>query len=142
MSHVLVCEVCTNEFESMRANKMTCSYTCSRKRLAQRKHISIAALDNSDVRENVQHRNRGAWAEALAISWLMTHGYDVFTNVSAHGPIDLITYKEKAVTLVDVKTTQKQGGRRILTPEQESIGVRLLLVTPDGAVAWAAAPVG
>jgi hypothetical protein len=32
----------------------------------------------------------GARSELIACEWLLAQGYEVFRNVSAHGPIDII----------------------------------------------------
>lgn len=97
----------------------------------------------------------GAVSELAACSWLISQGYEVFKNVVASGPIDLVAIKDGVAMLIDVKTAllnrDKQGratGLHRSTPRknQKSIGIRMLYVTRcgrcffdddvDGAVAY------
>lgn len=89
-----------------------------------------------------RHRNhnkhRGAISEMIACSYLLEQGYEVFRNVSAHGAIDLIAIKNSEVHYFDVKTAAVRGDGSALSPklttEQHRIGVKPLMVLPDGSV--------
>jgi len=51
-------------------------------------------------------KHRGALAEIKAVAFLLERGYEVFRNVSAHGPADLVAYDpvDGRILLIDVKT--------------------------------------
>jgi hypothetical protein len=86
------------------------------------------------VIEDIQHRHKGALGEMIAISFLLGAGYEVFRNISQHGPMDLVAYKDGIMTPIDVKT--KNVMRNIAlscTAEQFSIGVKFIIVSPDGS---------
>ena len=85
--------------------------------------------------EGRQKFRRGAWAEHVAILWLLANGYDVYKNVCSHGPIDMIATKGDEVLRLDVKT-QADAVRTpmALTDEQIALGIQLLSVTKDGLV--------
>jgi len=68
-------------------------------------------------------KHKGALAELKASSWLLSKGFEVFRNVSPHGPVDIVALnpKTKETILIDVKTTpsteqkKERGGIRILS---------------------------
>lgn len=79
----------------------------------------------------IKDKHKGCIGELIAISWLLEQGYDVFENVSTHGEADLVAIKNGVITLIDVKGSsddegKKKGGQ--LTPKQKSMNVRCLLV--------------
>lgn len=51
-------------------------------------------------------KHKGARSELRAAAWLLTRGYEVFRNVSQHGPVDLVALDLKADVMmkIDVKT--------------------------------------
>lgn len=55
---------------------------------------------------NVPRKHKGALSELRASAWLLEQGYEVFRNVSAHGPIDIIARHPETgeLLLLDVKT--------------------------------------
>jgi hypothetical protein len=79
---------------------------------------------------------RGARNEMIATVWLMGHGYQVFRNVSAHGPIDLIGLKNGIFEYFDVKknikTSEGETTRIRVKVDQARLGVKILSVFPDG----------
>jgi Holliday junction resolvase-like predicted endonuclease len=93
-------------------------------------------------------KHRGAHAELIAASWLLTQGYEVFRNVSPHGVADIIAinFETGERLLIDVKSTYF-GGYKIATGEfvqvetmtkkpsedQRRHGVRILFVMRDGS---------
>ena len=94
-------------------------------------------------------KHKGAWAEAIAKAYLLKMGFEVFENVSAHGPIDFIAMAPSSGDLAkfDVKlasvrrnyvydgfanTSLRFQTRR--TAEQKELCVQLLHVTPGGNV--------
>ncbi len=96
------------------------------------------------MEHTVEAKHRGPYSELLASAWLLEKGFEVFRNASDRGPVDLIALKDGAVTFIDVKTAQitidKFDVLRVHAPrlskEQEKLGVRALLVTPDGVCDW------
>lgn len=58
---------------------------------------------------NIPIKHKGAHAELRASAWLLSQGYEVFRNVSQHGPVDIIALNPKtlAFILIDVKTRYK-----------------------------------
>lgn len=92
----------------------------------------------------VPQKHRGAWAELVAVAWLLERGYEVFRNVSSCGPVDIVALKGGETVLIDVKflsvemlTSKAKAGQarsipKLLKPEQAKIGVELLYVGPDG----------
>lgn len=86
----------------------------------------------------------GARNEMQATVWLLNHGYQVFRNVSAHGPIDLIGMKDGVFTYFDVKMAYRSIGTETrcvrITEKQAEIGVQLILVFDDGFIEIDATP--
>lgn len=81
----------------------------------------------------IHQKHRGAHNELLAAVWLLSRGYEVFRNVSAHGPVDLIAMRNGEVFKIDVKSCDRfPRGTPQLTNEQRALGVKLLAVYPDG----------
>jgi hypothetical protein len=79
-----------------------------------------------------QWHHQGAVSELRAAIWLLNQGYEVFRNVSAHGPMDLVAIKGQEILRLDVKTLEKHISSFKLTPEQGVIGVLPLNVSKDG----------
>jgi len=73
------------------------------------------------------NKHKGASSELIACSWLMDQGYEVFRNVCSHGPADLVAWRDGEILLIDVKSQLSS-----LTSEQMGMGVRRLVVMPDG----------
>jgi Holliday junction resolvase len=71
---------------------------------------------------------RGAHSELTACSWLISQGYEVFRNVSNHGPADIVAIKDGKCFLFDVKT----GCVTTVTQEQHDLGIGLINVLHDG----------
>lgn len=80
----------------------------------------------------------GAYNELVATVWLLKQGYDVFRNISAHGPIDLIAVNRISgeTILFDVKACDYSlaGEPRFskLSEPQVHLGVKCLGVFPEG----------
>lgn len=47
---------------------------------------------------------KGAVSELIAATWLLNQGYQVFRNVSAAGPFDLVALRPGETIYIDVKT--------------------------------------
>ena len=77
----------------------------------------------------------GASSQLRAELWLLEQGYEVFRNVSAHGPIDIIAVKDDQILKLDVKTVRSVSPNSAvrLKPDQEAQGVKALLVKADGS---------
>ena len=80
---------------------------------------------------SIDRTERGTYCEVVACAWLLKNGYDVFRNVSPHGPIDLVAVKEGVSLFFDVKSATT--GFPSKTLEQHRLGVRILSVRPDGS---------
>jgi Holliday junction resolvase-like predicted endonuclease len=96
-------------------------------------------------------KHRGAHSELIATTYLLSLGYDVFRNVSAHGLADLIAvnYETGEKVLIDVKSSisgayKTSDGREVPyervtakgSPEQEKAGVKLLHVLRNSECVW------
>jgi Holliday junction resolvase-like predicted endonuclease len=87
--------------------------------------------------------NIGCQSEHLAIAWLLKGGYEVFKNVCAVGPVDIVAMdRNGAMAKIDVKTATSQDERaphprRSVEPKQQALGVRVVLVYGDGSCKWA-----
>jgi hypothetical protein len=77
----------------------------------------------------VEHKHKGARSELLACVWLLEQGYEVFRNVSACGPMDLIAIKDGVTLFLDVKTRDEYPGATSISQDQAARGVGLLIVT-------------
>ena len=92
-------------------------------------------LGSGYIRDN--HLQTAAWAESCAVRYFLGRNWQVFTNVSGFGPVDIVCVKTQGkgkprVMLVDVKlkTKRSYGG---ISDEQRWAGVRVLTVDPvDG----------
>jgi hypothetical protein len=84
------------------------------------------------------HR-KGTHAESVALAWLLSEGYFVFTNFTGREPVDLVAIDSGTpnVILIDVKAAIYTGltrRRPRLSEIQKCLGVRLLTVDLDKGV--------
>ena len=84
------------------------------------------------------HR-KGAHAESVALAWLLSEGYFVFTDFAGRGPVDLVAIDSGTpnVSLVDAKAAIYIGltrRRPRLSEIQKRLGVRLLTVDLEKGV--------
>jgi hypothetical protein len=88
---------------------------------------------------------KGALHETLACAWFMSQGYEVFRNVSPHGPVDMIAMRGNEIIKVDVKTASisrksKEGEifytSTKLSQAQIDLGVRILLLYNGVVLGW------
>ncbi len=94
---------------------------------------SIQLLDNNE---------KGAWAEAHAIQWLIERNFWVFRNVAHLSPFDIIAVRKDGLTLLlDVKYIGSKPRKnrdpftvRVLSEQQKFLGVRLFYVASNGEV--------
>lgn len=79
---------------------------------------------------------KGAHGEMVACAWLLARGYDVFRNVSPHGPVDLIAMKGGKTEYFEVKHAKYAGDGSITFPrvpvDRKSIDLQFLCVFDDG----------
>ncbi len=89
----------------------------------------------------------GALSEVAACAWLLSQGYEVFRNVSPHGPADILVWEVQTdeVTKIDVTTGRKyvrQDGVIVCSSPPKSEGkqgVRVLVHFPEtGETLWLA----
>ena len=84
------------------------------------------------------HLQLAAWAEAIAISWLLHRNWTVCKNVSGHGFVDLICTRTQGAArartlLLDVKYySQENRSYGRLSDVQKRAGVKILMVEGDG----------
>lgn len=87
------------------------------------------------IRDN--HLQTAAWAESCAVKYFLGRNWQVFTNFSGFGPVDMAVLKTQGkgkpkVLLIDVKI-KTQRSYTGLSDEQRWAGVRVLTVDPvDG----------
>lgn len=88
----------------------------------------------------MDQKHKGAYAEQRAIVWLMERGYEVFTNVSQHGSVDLIARSAGTIILIDVTTghwRDYKSGRYLSYKKFTDPAVKGLVMDPDGGFWWA-----
>jgi hypothetical protein len=93
-----------------------------RKSIISKEHLLIE-MDQKHV---------GARNELYATIWLLEHGYEVFRNISAFGPVDIIGMKDNKIELFDVKAGLGHCYYSYSTPLQKELGVRTLIVMENG----------
>ena len=84
---------------------------------------------------------KGAWAEAFALHYMLQRGWWVAYNFSANGPFDLVAVnRDGKVLLLDVKFSSYKGASkkrrslrsyRVRTALQKSLGVHLFFIDED-----------
>jgi predicted nucleic acid-binding Zn ribbon protein len=79
----------------------------------------------------VNARHKGSRAELAASVWLLDQGYEVFRNISFHGPVDLVAVKSGETLLLDVKCKYPKIYRSLATQEQIDLGVKFLMPVGD-----------
>jgi len=86
--------------------------------------------------ELLNRREKGAWAEAVAATWLIERGFYVFVNFASQGPVDLVAIdKEGRCFPFDVKyigrSQQKRkdiASFRVRSDLQKVLNVRLFII--------------
>ena len=133
------CAHCRKTFRPRTTEQVFCRTECHRVAWFKR-----AAVDAAKRGNPVPDKHRGGWGELIASAWLLAQGYEVFRNVSAMGPIDLVAIRDSKTLLIDVKLVQmnvtKAGEFRAkgprLKPEQRVSGVIPLYVSSDGVCSF------
>jgi Holliday junction resolvase-like predicted endonuclease len=92
----------------------------------------------SGLRGDTLHQHQGAWAEVVAVAWLLRKGWHVFPSATPTGPIDIVAVTPSGETLfIDVKTHGGSKSKWVSIPRrnarQVALGVALLLVNPETA---------
>lgn len=80
----------------------------------------------------------GAHNELIAAAWLLRNGYQVFRNIAAVGPIDLVGVKDGKTEFFDAKTAYRSesSGELVhpkLSVDQIALGVKCICVLSDGS---------
>jgi hypothetical protein len=88
------------------------------------------SLNDQQRKMSAPKKHKGAVTELQASAWLIANGYEVFRNVSQHGPIDLVAIKEGEPIYLDAKTTP--SGRRSATDDQQRLGVKFITPAENG----------
>lgn len=136
--NVRQCNNCRRLFRAQSSEDRFCSDSC-------RRAAGIGKVARSIKRRNpIPQKHRGSWSEIVASAWLLEQGYEVFKNVSSHGPIDLVAIRGVQTVYIDVKTvtlemlvsrgnvgTARSAGGR-LSADQTQAGITPLYVSPDG----------
>lgn len=79
-------------------------------------------------------KHLGALAETIAVQHLLEQGYEVFRNVSQHGPADIVAWKPETdeTRYIDVKTvnsyTKQDGTVSVHRPGKTAEGVEGMFV--------------
>jgi hypothetical protein len=76
----------------------------------------------------IDKKHKGARNELAAVCWLLDQGYEVFRNVSQHGPVDLIATRNGEIHFFDVKSTP----RDLASANQIALGIKILAPVGDG----------
>lgn len=87
----------------------------------------------------MHQKHKGARSELLACAWLLERGYEVFRNISPHGPIDLVAIKDgKDIFYFDVKSTPPTKHMEYyyapLTELQQKLRVKPIFVCENGSI--------
>lgn len=94
-----VCSHCKNSFKKNTPNQLYCSKKCSKKVYEQKytKDRTLNHLSRSQI---------GAISELDVCSHYLRKGYQVFRNVCASGPADIIIWNPETneIHMIDVKT--------------------------------------
>lgn len=82
---------------------------------------------------NIDKKHKGTLAELVVSSWLLEQGYEVFRNVSPHGPIDIIARHPITglLDLIDVKTKNATCTDNFLRKINRTPGVRIVSYQPE-----------
>lgn len=89
----------------------------------------------SDVFPEMDSKHRGAQAELTACAWLLTEGYEVFRNVSAHGVADIVAIKGADTLRINVRAVSDWRDKSLpasLPEDQIAQGIVGLYVFSDG----------
>lgn len=88
--------------------------------------------------------NRGGHSELIARAWLMSLGFDVFSNDSDNGPIDMVAVDRhtgetifcdaKTIHPTNLSSIKKNGYSR--SDAQKRLNVQMIGVTHEGACFW------
>lgn len=76
-------------------------------------------------------KHKGAKSEFIAISWLLSLGYEVFKNVSFHGDVDVIAWKDGVLECFDIKTINRTTVNYSLLPSQMNRNIKVIGVNLD-----------
>ena len=72
----------------------------------------------------------GDIGEYYAVTWLWDNGYEVFTNASNNGPVDIVAISpEGEIVLIDVKSTSGYNPSA-RTDRQKQLKVKYLIFDP------------
>lgn len=109
-----------------------------------KEQIGVSKANTMKDKTLTHRKHMGSKAELQAIIWLLDKGYDVFSNVSSHGYIDLIAINTSTMEICyfDVKTaikyTNRDGsegrGKPRLTKEQIARNIKTIYVYKDGEI--------
>ena len=135
LKEILECSHCHKPFRARFPSQQFCHKACQK--AAWLKRVAVESVKRLNP---VPQKHRGGWAELVACAWLLELGYEVFRNVSAVGPIDMVAIKGKETLLIDVKHTNVKVTKKgqfaasgpVLKPHQRKKGVIPLYVSADG----------
>lgn len=54
------------------------------------------------MKTEIDRKHKGSASELVACAWLLSHGFEVFRNVSSHGSVDVVAIKGKDLLKIDV----------------------------------------
>lgn len=84
----------------------------------------------------MDNKHKGARSELIAITWLLSSGYEVFRNISQHGLADIVVWKDGKIIFLDVKSSScgKEGSPYVgtrLSEDQIKNGILPIYVRAD-----------
>lgn len=84
-------------------------------------------INNSEI----DRKHMGAYGELVACAWLLSRGYEVYRNVSAHGRIDVVAMKGGEILKLNIRTMN--SGHQGKLPESDiKNGILPLFVDKQG----------
>lgn len=151
LKDVIRCKGCGLLFRPIKKGVSFCSIECAYADYIGNK----AKTTTTKIRRKatLEFKHRGSWAEIIASAWLLENDYEVFKNVSSHGPIDIVAIKGREISLIDVKmvtlemmVSEERLGQAAtnggaVSRSQAEGGIKPLYVSPDGFCSFSKADI-
>ena len=103
MRYQLTCQTCDKKFESRNSDTTWCSKDCRREQL----NLNGTIIPPSSSKST--KGKRGDISELEVSAYYLREGWEVFRNVSANGPADIVIWNPDTneVKFIDVKTCRE-----------------------------------
>lgn len=79
----------------------------------------------------IQQKHKGARNELIACTWLLEAGFDVFRNISQHGEVDIVAWKEGKFWQFDVKAMHSSRSVPRISVAQSARGIQVIEVNTE-----------